>query len=268
MRAYLVLLSFLIVIFMIGRAASVAAVENKPETILIVLTNVAKVPGTDRATGFWAEEFVIPCEIFKKEGFNVVTASVNGGIPPVDPASLDPAMIDRQQAKHMSDYLANNRELMTSIALKDIKNEDYNAVFIVGGHGVMWDLSTSELMHALAVRTLAEGKVLSAVCHGPGAIANARKPDGEFLVKGRKVTGFSNAEEKAGKMDSVVPYSLEDALRKNSGGLYAAGEMWKSHVVVDGNLVTGQNPSSSAETANAVVKAMKSMTEDPSLKQK
>lgn len=119
----------------------------------------------------------------------------------------------------------------------------------------MWDLSKSKLMHDMAVRALAEKKALSAVCHGPGAIANACGPDGGFILKGRKVTEFSNAEEKAGQMDKAVPYSLEDALQKNSGGLYTAGELWKSHVVVDGNLITGQNPGSSAETADAVVKA-------------
>jgi len=231
--------------------------------IAMILTNVDRIPGTARETGFWAEEFVVPCQLFQRAGFKVVTASVKGGLPPVDPGSLDPKAIGEEMAGRMKAALGELRPVLESVPLSRLDPRDLVAVFVVGGHGVMWDLSVSPEMHRLAVAILDQGKVLSAVCHGPGAFARAKDPAGRWLVSGFQVTGFSAREEEAAGMTKVVPYCLEQALSEATGDRYTAGEPWQSHVVTGGNVITGQNPASSEATAKAVVRTLLFRRSDP-----
>jgi len=237
-----------------------AAEPKTPPQIVMILTNIDRIPGTDRETGFWAEEFVVPHELFRKAGFDVMVASIKGGMPPVDRASLDAAAVGDAAAARFKDYLERNRAALQSVPLQTVAPQDVAAVFVVGGHGVMFDLSSSQPMHVLARRTLRSGRVLAAVCHGPGALANAKDEHGEYLLHSRNVTGFSAREEELVGMSTLVPYCLEETLKKATGGKYEkAPEPWQSHVVVDGNLVTGQNPASSEATAKAVIRMVEFM---------
>lgn len=233
---------------------AVAVACELPPRVLVVLTGVARVPGTDRETGFWAEEFVVPCDVFRKAGLEVVTATVSGGLPPVDQASLNPATIGQEQASAYSKALEALQPLLRSAPLREVNVDDYAAVFVVGGHGVMWDLADSADMHRVAREALEKGRVLSAVCHGPSALVKARSANGSPLLRFRQVTGFSNAEEQAAQMASIVPFSLQDRLDQASNGRYESGPAWQSKVVEHGRLITGQNPASSAATAEAVVR--------------
>ena len=234
-----------------------AAADVLPAKVLMVLTSVARIPGTERETGFWAEEFVVPCETFEKAGLEVVTASVSGGLAPVDQASLNPATIGKEQAASYTRALESRRALLQTRPLGEVKAADYAAVFVVGGHGVMWDLADSADLHRIAREALETGRVLSAVCHGPSALVNARARNGAPLLRFRNVTGFSNAEEAAAQMTAVVPFSLQDRLSGATGGRYRCAAPWQSNVVESGRLITGQNPASSRATADAVVRLVK-----------
>ncbi|MFP7721695.1 type 1 glutamine amidotransferase domain-containing protein [Lysobacter sp. A3-1-A15] len=222
--------------------------------ILMVLTSHDRLGNTGRATGFWLEEFAAPYYVFKDAGAQIVLASPKGGPPPLDPKSDEPDAQTAATGRYREDKEA-IEALTHTERLSNVVRGDFDAVFYPGGHGPMWDLAEDpdsiELIEACDVAH----RPLGAVCHAPAAFRNALNRDGDPLVKGRNVTAFSNSEEEAVGLTDVVPFLLEEVLKAN-GASYTKGEDWKSHVVVDGHLVTGQNPASSEDAARALLKLL------------
>lgn len=222
--------------------------------ILMVLTSHDRLGDTGSKTGFWLEEFAAPYYAFKDAGAQVTLASPNGGQPPLDPKSDEP---DAQTAD--TDRFRKDAEATAALAnthkLADVVNDGFDAVFYPGGHGPLWDLAEDRNSIAIIESTYAAGKPVAAVCHAPGVLRHARDPNGMPLVQGKAVTGFTNSEEAAVGLTDVVPFLVEDMLRKN-GGRYEKGDDWAVHVVTDGNLVTGQNPASSRPAAEALLKLL------------
>jgi putative intracellular protease/amidase len=219
--------------------------------ILMIVTSHDRLGATDTKTGFWLEELAAPYLEFIRAGAQVDIASPRGGKPPADPKS------ESEPTPAVKAFLADaaaRAKLDATLRLSDVKG-GYDAYFVVGGHGVMWDLADNPALGTLLGRAYDDGKVVSAVCHGPGALVNVRLSNGEPLVKNKKVTGFTNAEEKAVGLAEVVPFLLESALRER-GGAYESGPLWQPYAVTDGRLVTGQNPASSAPAAQQVLKLL------------
>jgi putative intracellular protease/amidase len=220
--------------------------------ILMVLTSHDRLGDTGHKTGFWLEEFAAPYYVFADAGADITLASPKGGQPPVDPRSEEvqtPATLRFKQDKDAQAALAHTRKLA------EVAADDYDAVFYPGGHGPLWDLAEDRHSIALIEAMYAAGKQVAAVCHGPAAFRHTKDRNGAPLVKGKPVTGFSNAEEAAVGLTHVVPFLVEDMLKQN-GGLYSKADNWQPHVVVDGNLITGQNPASSAGGAKALLKRL------------
>ncbi|TFZ04421.1 type 1 glutamine amidotransferase domain-containing protein [Ramlibacter rhizophilus] len=226
--------------------------------ILLVLTSHGQLGNTGKPTGFWLEELAAPYYVFKDAGAELVLASPKGGQPPLDPKSDEPDAQTEATRRFRAD-----RDAMQALAstkpLASVKADEFDAVFYPGGHGPLWDLAESQDSRALIESTLAAGKPVAAVCHAPGVLRHVRAPDGTPLVKGKRVTGFTNSEEAAVGLTQVVPFLVEDMLKAN-GGQYSKGADWQSHVVTDGLLVTGQNPASSAEGAKALLQALQEST--------
>ncbi|WP_204484391.1 type 1 glutamine amidotransferase domain-containing protein [Archangium primigenium] len=219
--------------------------------ILLIVTSHSQFGNTGEPTGYWLEELAAPYEAFVEAGAQVDIASPEGGKAPVDPRSQQEPT-DATKA-FLADGAAQKKAAQT-LKISDVK-ERYDAYFVVGGHGVMWDLATSAPVHTLLSKGYARGSVVAAVCHGPAALVGVKGPDGEPLVKGKRVAAFSNAEETAAKFDTVVPFALETRIRE-LGARYESGPMWQSFAVRDGRLVTGQNPASSAAAAREVIAAL------------
>lgn len=219
--------------------------------ILMVLTSHATLGDTGKPTGFWLEEFAAPYYAFIDAGAEVVLASPAGGQPPLDPASDgDDAQTDATR-RFKADAVA-QEALASTHELADIAEARYDAVFYPGGHGPLWDLAEDRDSIALIERTYAGGTPLGLVCHAPGVLRGAKNASGGPLVHGLKVTGFTNSEEAGVGLSDVVPFRVEDAL-VDGGGEFSCGDDFMSHVVVAGNLVTGQNPPSSAATAHTLL---------------
>jgi putative intracellular protease/amidase len=219
--------------------------------ILMVLTSHDQLGNTGHKTGFWLEEFAAPYYVFKDAGAEITLASPKGGQPPLDPKSDEPGAQTAATARFKADS-ASQAALAGTLKLADIRAADYDAVFYPGGHGPLWDLAEDPDSIALIESMYAQGKPVAAVCHAPGVLRNAKAADGSPLVAGKSVTGFSNTEEAAVGLTDIVPFLVEDEL-KSKGGRYSRGADWQSHVVRDGNLVTGQNPASSEAAAKSVL---------------
>ena len=223
--------------------------------ILMVLTSHDQLGDTGHKTGFWLEEFAAPYYALKDAGAEIVIASPKGGQPPLDPKSdAEDAQTDDTR-RFKADAEAQDA-LATTVLLSDVKAEDFDAVFYPGGHGPLWDLANDPLSIALIEAFAAAGKPTGFVCHAPGVLKDVRGADGEPLVKGRAVTGFTNTEEEAVGLTEVVPFLVEDMLVAK-GGRYSKGADWASYVLTDGTLVTGQNPGSSREAADALLALLK-----------
>jgi putative intracellular protease/amidase len=222
--------------------------------VLIVLTSHDTLGDTGQKTGFWLEEFASPYYCLKDAGVQVTLASPNGGQPPIDPKSSE---IDSQTdaTRRFDEDLPAQQELANTARLAEMKVEDFDAVFYPGGHGPLWDLHSDIDSIALIEGFIAAGKPVAAVCHAPAVLLNAKDQNGEPLVKGKNVTGFSNTEEAAVSLTDVVPYLLEDELVK-MGGDYQKVEDWHPLALVDGLIITGQNPGSSQVVAEALVKSI------------
>jgi putative intracellular protease/amidase len=220
--------------------------------ILILVTSHAQLGDGGPATGLWLDELAVPYRVFTAAGAAVTVASPRGGPAPVDPnseSSSDPDVV-----AFRADPAA-QAALAATVPLHDVRVSEYDAVFVAGGHGVMWDLALSDDVARLLAEAWRRGAVVAAVCHGPAALNRVTTPDGTPLVAGRRVTGFSNAEERAVKLDGVLPFLLEDRLRA-LGGRYESGPLWQSLAVRDGSLVTGQNPASSRAAAQETLAAL------------
>jgi len=219
--------------------------------ILMVLTSHDQLGDTECKTGFWLEEFATPYYIFKDAGVNITLASPKGGLPPLDPKS-DEADFQTEATHRFKDDKTAQNVLAKTHKLSEISANDYDAIFYPGGHGPLWDLSNDSHSIALIENTFAAGKPVAAVCHAPAVLLNTKIADGSPLLKGKSVTGFSNTEEDAVQLSQIVPFLLENSLKEN-GATYSKGEDWSPYAVKDGLLITGQNPASSAATANALL---------------
>ena len=224
--------------------------------ILLVLTSHDRLGETGHKTGFWLEEFAAPYYSFKDAGAQLTLASPKGAQPPIDPKSDDESAQTDATRRFAKDAEA-QRELANTLPLKQVRAEDFDALFYPGGHGPLWDLAESADSIALIERFQALGKPVAAVCHAPGVLRHVKDSDGKPLVAGKRVTGFSNSEEEAVQLTEVVPFLVEDMLKGN-GGLYTRADDWQSHVEVDGLLITGQNPASSEACAEALLAQLKS----------
>ena len=221
--------------------------------ILMVLTSHDQLGDTGRKTGFWLEEFAAPYFVFRDAGVELTLASPKGGQPPIDPKSDLPEGQTPAMARFKQDPAA-QKALSQTVKLADMKAEDYDTVFYVGGHGPMWDLVDNPDSIALIESFYNSGKPVAAVCHSPGVFHRVTY-NGAPLVKGKRVTGFTNGEEEAVHLTHVVPFLVEDEL-KRIGGHYEKAPDWQSFAIVDGRLITGQNPASSTAAAQALLKVV------------
>nr|WP_325249538.1 type 1 glutamine amidotransferase domain-containing protein [Amylibacter sp.] len=219
--------------------------------ILMVLTSHDKLGDTGKKTGFWLEEFAAPYYVFKDAGAEIVLASPKGGQPPLDPTSDAQDAQTEATTRFKSDD-ATQKELAQTAVLSKVSADGFDAIFYPGGHGPLWDLAEDADSTALIETFATSDRPIGAVCHAPAVFKHPKGPDGKSLVAGRKVTGFTNTEEAAVGLTDVVPFLVEDML-KSHGGAYEKAADWASFVVVDGKLVTGQNPASSAEAARKLL---------------
>ena len=222
--------------------------------IIIVLTSHDQLGASGMKTGFWLEEFAAPYYVLKDAGAEIVLASPNGGQPPLDPKSDLPDSQTDATKRFRTDSAA-QAQLVNTIKLADVSADDFDALFFPGGHGPLWDLPDNPTSIALIEAFVKADKAVGAVCHAPAALVNVRGKDGEYLVKNKRVTGFSNTEEEAVGLTAVVPFLLEDRL-KQRGGIYNKAADWTVCVQVDGKLVTGQNPASSGPVAEELLKLL------------
>lgn len=218
--------------------------------ILMVLTSHDRLGDTGKKTGFWLEEFAAPYYAFIDAGANVTLVSPAGGQPPLDPSS-DTEDAQTKDTKRFKEDAKAQEHLANTKKLADIKADDFDSVFYPGGHGPLWDLAVDKNSINLIENFVQQDKPVAFVCHSPAALKNV-KIDGEYLVKGKTVTGFTNSEEDAVGLTDVVPFLVEDALKAN-GGNYEKAADWESFVVEDGLLITGQNPASSEEAAKRLM---------------
>jgi len=220
--------------------------------LLIVLTSHDKLGNTGKKTGFWLEELTAPYYEFLDAGVEITLASPQGGQPPLDPKSDEPDAQTESTERFRGDKMA-QKALANTLKLAEIKAGDFDAIFYPGGHGPLWDLAEDAHSIALIQAFWAAGKPVSAVCHAPGVLRHVLVEDGTPLVKDKRVTGFSNSEEDAVGLTDIVPFLVEDELKKN-GGDYSKAADWRPYVVADGKLITGQNPASSKAVAQALLK--------------
>ena len=219
--------------------------------ILMVLTSHDQLGNTGRKTGFWLEEFAAPYFVFRDAGIELTLASPRGGQPPVDPKSDLPENQTPAMARFKQDKAA-QQALAQTVRLADMREENFDTVFYVGGHGPMWDLAESTDSIALIESFYDSGKPVALVCHSPGVLHRVTYK-GAPIVKGKRVTGFTNTEEEEVHLTNVVPFLVEDEL-KRLGGIFEKAPNWQPFAIVDGRLITGQNPASSTVAAQALLK--------------
>jgi len=222
--------------------------------ILMVLTSHDQLGDTGKKTGFWLEELAAPYYVFKDAGAQIVLASPKGGQPPLDPKSDSPDAQTDDTRRFTADADA-KAQLANTVRLDRVSQADFDTVFYPGGHGPLWDLAEDRTSIGLIESFIGAGKPVALVCHAPGVLRHVKAANGQPLVQGKQVTGFTNSEEAAVQLIEIVPFLVEDEL-KAKGGLYSKSEDWSSHVVSDGLLITGQNPGSSKEAANLLLKQL------------
>jgi len=221
----------------------------------MVLTSHDKLGDTGKKTGFWLEEFTAPYYAFKDAGVEITLATPMGGQPPLDPKSDDPSSQTASTRRFKADT-PSQAVLARTRKLAEVAAGDYDAVFYPGGHGPLWDLAEDASSIALIEGMLKAGKPVAAVCHAPGVLRHCKTPSGDPVVRSKAVTGFSDTEEEAVGLTQIVPFLVEDTL-KQLGGNYSKGPDWAPHVVIDGLLITGQNPASSEPAARALLAKLK-----------
>ncbi|MEY3498758.1 MAG: hypothetical protein RL308_427 [Bacteroidota bacterium] len=223
--------------------------------IVMILTSHSELGNTGKKTGFWIEEFAAPYYVFIDAGASVTIASPKGGHPPIDPSSdtaenQTPAVIRFKADKNLQKMLSETH------LLSSISSDDYDAIFYPGGHGPLWDLTNDADSIKLIEHFWNSKKPVAAVCHAPAVLLNVKDDTGNYLVKGKNVTGFTNSEETAVGLTDVVPFLLENEL-KGKGGIYSKKEDWAAYIVKDGMLITGQNPASSEAVAKELLSNLK-----------
>lgn len=227
--------------------------------LVIILTSHSQLGETqlgnsEGKTGFWIEEFAAPYYIFQEAGYHITLATPEGGQPPIDPKSDTPDTQTPDTLKYKSDT-ALLALMSNTTKLSKINANEFDAVFYPGGHGPLWDLTTDKDSIRLLESFWNNNKPIATVCHSPSVLLHIKDSLGEYIIKDKRVTGFSNTEEEAVGLTKVVPFLLEDAL-KMKGAIYSKKEDWSSYVVQDGKLITGQNPGSSAAVAKALIELL------------
>ncbi|HEX8427641.1 type 1 glutamine amidotransferase domain-containing protein [Hymenobacter sp.] len=222
--------------------------------ILMVLTSHDQLGNTGKKTGFWLEEFAAPYYVFKDAGATLTLASPKGGQPPLDPKSDEPGAQTEATERFKKDTNA-QKALANTVKLDSVSTADYDAVFYPGGHGPLWDLAEDATSIAIIEAMYLAGKPVAAVCHAPGVLRHVKSPTGSLLVEGKSVTGFTNTEEAAVQLTDIVPFLVEDELKK-AGGNYSKVADWQPYVVTAGNLITGQNPASSEAAAQELLQQL------------
>ncbi|MBE0423972.1 MAG: type 1 glutamine amidotransferase domain-containing protein [Lutibacter sp.] len=225
------------------------------KNILFVLTSNDSLGSTGHKTGFWIEEFASPYYLLTDKGYSVTLASPKGGQPPIDPNSAAENAATASTNRFDKDE-ATKKKLANTLKLADVNQNDFDAVFYPGGHGVLWDLVEDKKSISLIESFYNEGKPAAFVCHAPAVLKNVKGKDGKPLVNNKKVTGFTNEEEAAVQLTDVVPFLLEEMLKDN-GGIYSKIGDWQPYAVEDGLLITGQNPASSEKVAELLAKKLK-----------
>lgn len=223
----------------------------KSKKVLFITTSHDKMGDTADKTGVWLEELAAPYYVFRDAGAEITVASPNGGLVPIDPKSESIMVTTRNTKRFMKDTEAMNF-LSHSILLEEVKADDFDVVFLPGGHGPMWDLAGNNIVKQLLDAFNSQNKPIGSVCHGVVGLLSLQNDKGELLIKGKQLTGFSNSEEESSGLNGVVPFLLETKLR-SLGALYSKGLDYTSHVVVDGNIITGQNPASSEDVAKKMI---------------
>jgi putative intracellular protease/amidase len=226
------------------------------QPVLMILTSHTQLGNTGKLTGLWAEELTTPYYALVDAGFDVTLASPLGGTPPwvADSLQVKPEDTGSTVTRFLADPVAIGKFNATH-KTADLQAANYSAVFLPGGHGTMWDTATDNATARLVADSFNAGKPTAAVCHGPAGLVKALRTDGKSILFGRKVNGFTNAEETAAGLMEVVPFHLETKMRE-LGGVFESGPNWAPYAVRDGNLITGQNPASSALVASYVVAAL------------
>lgn len=219
--------------------------------ILMVLTSHDELGNTGQKTGFWVEEFAAPYYAFIDAGAQVTIASPQGGQAPIDPTSKLEDFQTEATARYDNDTAA-QAKIASTVKLSSLSESDFDGVFYPGGHGPLWDLTDNTDSISLIESFLKAGKAVATVCHASAALLNVKQASGEFAIKGKAVTGFTNSEEAAVELTEVVPFLLEDELIKR-GGEYQKAEDWHAFAVQDGLIITGQNPASSALAAEKLL---------------
>jgi len=222
--------------------------------VLMVLTSHDQLGDTGKKTGFWLEEYAAPYYVLKDAGADITVVSPQGGQPPLDPKSDAPDAQTDATRRFKGDAEA-QAVLASTGKLAEVNAAEFDAVFYPGGHGPLWDLAEDKASIALIEAMAAAGKPVALVCHAPGVLRHVKAADGTPLVRGKQVTGFTNTEEDAVGLTQVVPFLVEDMLKQN-GGNYSKGPDWQPYVLTDGKLVTGQNPASSEQGAEALLKLL------------
>ena len=223
--------------------------------ILIVLTSHSELGDTGKKTGFWVEEFAAPYYELADAGADITLSSPKGGQTPIDPA-IELTAAQTKFTHRFDKDAALKQKLAHTLKLSDVQASDYDAVFYPGGHGPLWDLVKDTNSIALLEAFQQQRKPMALVCHAPCALLKVKLPNGDALIKGKNVTGFSDNEEAAVKLTKVVPFLMEDELKK-AGAHYSKGPDWGVYVQTDGFHNTAQNPASSAEAAKALLKRLK-----------
>ena len=223
--------------------------------ILIVLTSHDTLGDTGKKTGFWLEELAAPYYSFVDAGAELILASPAGGQPPLDPKSNEPDAQTKTTKRFEADEVA-MQQLANTYKLSEVLNQDFDAVFYPGGHGPLWDLAEDQNSISLIEQTLQANKPVALVCHAPGVLRDVKDAEGRSIVEGKSVTGFSNSEEDGVALTDIVPFLVEDML-KEKAGQYSKADDWQAYVQEDGLLITGQDPASSAATAEALLKLLK-----------
>ncbi|GAA4272226.1 type 1 glutamine amidotransferase domain-containing protein [Aquimarina gracilis] len=227
---------------------------TQSKKVLFVLTSHAELGDTGVKTGFWVEEFATPYYFLKDKGFEITLASPKGGQPPIDPKSELPDFQTESTKRFNNDKEAKD-QLANTLKLTEVRQSNFDAIFYPGGHGPLWDLSEDQNSISLIEEFYKNNKPVAAVCHAPAVFKNTKNEDGTSLVKGKKVTGFTNGEEAAVALTEVVPFLVEDMLKEN-GGIYSKAADWNPYAVEDGLLITGQNPASAELVADLLVKKL------------
>jgi putative intracellular protease/amidase len=219
--------------------------------ILMVLTSHDELGNTGKKTGFWIEEFAAPYYAFIDAGVEVILATPQGGQAPIDPTSTLEDFQTSATVRYYADEVAQSK-VATTVKLSSLNAGDFDSVFYPGGHGPLWDLTDNTDSIALIENFLKAGKAVATVCHASAALLNVKQVSGDFAIKGKAVTGFTNSEEEAVQLTEIVPFLLEDELIKR-GGEYQKAQDWHAFVVQDGLIITGQNPASSALVAEKLL---------------